>query len=60
MSRNNKNVRKKSIAKQFTQARKSGGKGPARTACKHNKVKAWYRTGKFRTSQPAQTAQPEE
>lgn len=38
MSRQNKNTRNRVLAAQFTKIHKSGGKGPAKTAPKHNKV----------------------
>lgn len=37
MSRQNKAVKKNKIAAQFTELRKSGSKGPARTTPKHGK-----------------------
>ena len=42
MSRQNKNARNRAIAKQFSEARKAGRKGPTRTQAKHGKTKAWW------------------
>jgi alpha-beta hydrolase superfamily lysophospholipase len=39
MSRQNKAIKKRAEAKQWTKIRKDGGKGPARTTPKHGKVK---------------------
>lgn len=38
MSRQSKNAKKKLIAKQFTEIRKSGGHGPEKTKAVHGKV----------------------
>lgn len=38
MSRQSKNARNKIIAKQFSEIRKSGGSGPARTTPAHGKI----------------------
>lgn len=37
MSRQSKNSKKRAIAKQFSETRKSGGSGPKRTTTKHGK-----------------------
>jgi hypothetical protein len=37
MSRQSKNAKKRAIAKQFSETRKSGGSGPKRTTTKHGK-----------------------
>lgn len=37
MSRQSKNVKKRAIAKQFSELRKSGGSGPKQTTPKHGK-----------------------
>ena len=39
MSRQNKAIKKRAEAKQWTKIRKDGGSGPARTTPKHGKVK---------------------
>lgn len=39
MSRQNKNVKKRQTAKQFSEIRKGGGKGPEKTSPKHGKKK---------------------
>lgn len=40
MSKNSKNARLIKAAKE-----RKGQKGPAKTVCKHNKKRAWYRIG---------------
>jgi hypothetical protein len=37
MSRQSKNAKKRTLAKQFSEQRKSGGSGPKRTTTKHGK-----------------------
>lgn len=39
MSKQNKNSRNRAIAKQFSESRKRGSKGPSRTKTLHNKTK---------------------
>lgn len=41
MSRQNKQTRKRTIAKQFTAIHKNGGKGPSKTKRLHKKVRTW-------------------
>lgn len=43
MSKNSKNAQRTKEAK--SRNRKDGFKGPAKTACLHNKARAWYRLG---------------
>lgn len=43
MSKNSKNARLHREAR--SRNRKNGFKGPAKTAVKHNKARAWYRIG---------------
>lgn len=40
MSRNSKNAQRVKAARE-----RKGVKGPAKTTCKHNKKRAWYRIG---------------
>lgn len=40
MSRNSKNAQRIKAARE-----RKGVKGPAKTVCKHNKARAWYRVG---------------
>jgi hypothetical protein len=42
MSRNNKTVRNLAIAKKFSELRKNGGGGPAKTQPQHGKKSAWW------------------
>lgn len=42
MSRNSKNAKQHAAAKQISEMHKNGNKGPAQTAAKHGKKKAWW------------------
>ena len=44
MSRNNKNAKRISEAKEMGKVRKNGGKGPAKTTAKHNKVNVKWKS----------------
>lgn len=44
MSRNNKNAKRIAEAKEMGKVRKGGGKGPAKTTPKHNKVNVKWKS----------------
>lgn len=48
MSRNSKNAQRIKAARE-----RKGVKGPAKTVCKHNKARAWYRVGNNNNSKKA-------
>lgn len=48
MSRQSKNARNLAIARKFSEQRKNGGKGPARTGSS-TKAKAWWKLGSYAT-----------
>lgn len=52
MSRQSKMRRKKEVAKQFSESRKNGGGGPARTQKVNRKVNVWWKKGKNVVAQP--------
>lgn len=56
MSRQSKQAKKKTIARQFTEMHKSGRKGPAQTPSKHGKVASYNvakKSGKSFTASPS-------
>lgn len=61
MSRNAKNSRNNKIAKNWSKQRKSGSKGPARTAKKNVKKNTWFskkKDGKLTPRAPSVTVSP--
>lgn len=48
MSANSKRSRQNRTAKEWSDQRKGGRKGPAKTQPRHTKTKAWYQVGDAR------------
>ncbi len=47
MSRNSKNAKRIQQAREMSKTRTGGGSGPASTAAKHGKTKAWWQLGSY-------------